>query len=137
MKFYFTDNDGFLISLGSTTDTNLDKHSREGLTITEGVVPDSVVRRPSSVIEVELSRVEEIKQKAHKKILTIAPEWKQRNLIATGLFLTEIIATGGALTSEQQTELDAIKVIWIQIAAIRQASSQAELDGILAKDFNP
>ncbi len=87
--------------------------------------------------EAEAARIERIKAKAMAAILAIAPEWKQRNLIARGLELTEILAAGGSLTSAQQAESDAIKAVWAQISAIRAASDQAEADGTPADQFNP
>jgi hypothetical protein len=81
--------------------------------------------------------VKDLKRKTEQAILTIAPEWKQRNLIARGLELTEILATSGTLTTEQLAESDAIKAIWGQIKAIRAASDVAEANGTAAQDFNP
>jgi len=102
----------------------------------KGVAP----KRPMislSFDEIEAIRILDIKQKANLAILTIAPEWKQRNLIAQGLVFTEIVANGGTLTAEELATNDAIKSIWAQISAIRTASNQAELDGTLAINFNP
>lgn len=87
--------------------------------------------------QVDAARRDEIKQKAQAAILKIAPEWKQRNLIARSVELAETLATVGALTTDEQAELDAIKAVWNQVKAIRTASGQAEADGTRAADFNP
>lgn len=110
-----------------------------GETALPGPPPADLVpaQPPMSAEEAEASRIVQIKAKANAAILAIAPEWKQRNLIARGLELTEILAAGGSLTSAQQAESDAIKAIWAQISAIRAASDQAEADGTPADQFNP
>jgi len=87
--------------------------------------------------EIEARRIADIKQKAGAAIVALLPEWKQRNLIARGLELTDKIANGGTLTTAEQAESDALKVQWAAVTAIRTASNTAETSGTLAADFNP
>jgi len=102
---------------------------------------DSITATPIDQLPVKpldnITRIHEIKRKASDAIVKIAPEWKQRNMIARGLELTNKIATGAALTSAEQAESDAIKAIWVQIEGIRAASNQAETNGIPVDQFNP
>lgn len=89
--------------------------------------------RPPEVLEQE--RTDFIKKEASKRIKAIYPEWKQRNMTAAGLVLTEKLASGGTLTAEEQVQSDALKAAWAQIDAIRQTSNQAELDGTALEDI--
>lgn len=85
----------------------------------------------------EEGRIQTIKQEAATRILAIAPEWKQRNMLARSIELHEIMTTGGTLSPEQQTELDQIRAIWSHIKSIREQSDQAEISGTDPTDFNP
>lgn len=67
---------------------------------------------------------------------TNMPEWKQRNYSARSLELVRIEAEGGTLTSEQETELNAIDAIWGRIKAIRTASDTIETDIDAAADHD-
>jgi len=83
----------------------------------------------------EAARVQAIKQAASEQILAIAPEWKQRNMLARSVELHEVMTSGGALTTEEQAELDAIRAVWAQIKTIRQKSDLAEADGTQPQDI--
>jgi len=65
-----------------------------------------------------------IKVEANRRILEIAPEWKQRNMLARGL---ELQSVGPAnWTESQQTEVAALQAIWDNIKAIRGRSDELE-----------
>lgn len=67
----------------------------------------------------------EIKQEAYDAIVAQIPEWKQRNLIARSVELTEK-KFDTSLTAEEQTELDALKVDWGWVKQVRANSDAAE-----------
>lgn len=60
---------------------------------------------------------------AERRILAIAPEHSQRNAIARSVELTEILASGGMLTAEQETERAHLRGLWAAVSAIRAASN--------------
>ena len=67
---------------------------------------------------------ENVKAEAMRRILAIAPEWKQRNLTAQAVVLAK---KGEAnWTADEQAAWDAGEAIWTQIAAIRVASDAIE-----------
>ena len=68
-----------------------------------------------------------IKAEAGKRILLVAPEWKQRNLIARAVELRDIMDDRW-LTAADQGEKDAAAVVWGQIKAIRAHSDSLEAD---------
>ncbi len=68
----------------------------------------------------------EAKIEAGRRIITLAPEWKQRNATARGVELTDKKASGGTLTADEQAEVDAMKALWVAISAIRAASDDLE-----------
>lgn len=68
-----------------------------------------------------------IKTEAGKRILAIAPEWKQSNVTARAIELRNIKDVR-MLTSEEQSELDAAQTLWDQIRALRAYSDQLEAE---------
>lgn len=67
-----------------------------------------------------------IKAEAHRRIVAVCPEWRQRNMTARGLELTR---RGEATwTAEEQAEVAAIEAVWIWIKAVRQASNALEAE---------
>lgn len=80
------------------------------------------------------SRKNGIKQKAGDAITAILPDWKQRNLLARAIELTDPTLT---LTTAQSTELQAIRDKWAEVRVIREASDAAEIAGTSVADFNP
>jgi hypothetical protein len=78
----------------------------------------------------------EAKVEAGKRIITILPEWKQRNLLARTAELIEEKADGGTLSSDEDTELTSMKALWIRIKAMRTASNaiEAEIDGLSTRE---
>lgn len=68
----------------------------------------------------------DVKAHAMRRILSIAPEWKQRNLNARATEITLMIAEGQTLDDATQNERATIEAIWASIAAIRAASDALE-----------
>lgn len=75
----------------------------------------------------------DIKAEAERRILRIAPEWRQRNAIARGLELLEKRDGGTALTAAEEAERAAIQGMWSAIKAIRARSD--ELERTLPDDY--
>ena len=77
--------------------------------------------------------VDQVKAEAQRRILTIVPEWKQRNLTARGT----VLAKKGEpnWTAAEQTEWDAGEAIWAQVEAIRAASDVLEATAPIPQDF--
>ena len=69
---------------------------------------------------------DQIRAEAARRILEIAPEWRQRNLTARAAELALKIGDGLALTTEEQAERAAGQLIWDKIKAIRAASNVLE-----------
>lgn len=77
--------------------------------------------------------VQQVKDEAQRRILRIAPEWKQRNLTAQAVLLAQ---KGSAnWTAEDRAAWDAGEAIWIRIAAIRATSDQIEAMEPIPQDF--
>lgn len=70
--------------------------------------------------------IAEIKMHAREIILTRYPEWKQANMTARSVELTEKLASGTALTVDEQGEIAAMKNVWAWIKTIRVASNERE-----------
>lgn len=70
-------------------------------------------------------RIEEIKREAYDRIVTILPEYKQRNGLARALELQNEARTR-ALTTEEEAELADFKTLWSQLKAVRADSDAAE-----------
>jgi len=68
--------------------------------------------------------VEGVKREASKRILGIAPDYKQRNMLARSV---EFLRIGEAnLTQEQRDEVLAMELIWETIQIIRARSDAIE-----------
>lgn len=78
-----------------------------------------------------------VKQEASRRILQLAPEWKQRNATARGLeFARKMIRNGpNALTSEEEAEEVAIIALWTEVKRLRTVSDQLEAMDPLPQDF--
>lgn len=66
-----------------------------------------------------------IKNQAASRILAIAPEWKQRNLLARSVELQDV-QRQRILTDAEVAENDEIKRVWGQVQAIRTYSDALE-----------
>lgn len=54
-----------------------------------------------------------------KKIIALANEDKQRNMLASAIFLLNKKMDGELLTAEEITELDNFKIVWQQVKDLR------------------
>jgi uncharacterized protein YeaC (DUF1315 family) len=77
--------------------------------------------------------VEGVKREASKRILSIAPDYKQRNMLARSV---ELLRIGEAnLTQEQRDEVLAIELIWETIQMIRAKSDLIEAMDPIPPDY--
>ena len=83
----------------------------------------------------EVGRPRRVKAEARKRILAIYPEWKQQNLTARAVELVELKHDNTTWTSAEQTEADAIKVIWEWVKSVRTASDDLEAQNPVPADF--
>lgn len=77
--------------------------------------------------------VSAVKAEAARRILAIAPEWKQRNMTARGV---ELLSLGRENWS--QTDIDeaaAMQVVWSRIKAVRAASNALESMDPIPADY--
>ena len=81
----------------------------------------TITNQPTARIKAEL--VQQTKAVAKDKIEQLLPEWKQRNLLARGIELTN---KGNKRTAEEDTEVEALQSQWDAIKAIRSASDSIE-----------
>ena len=93
------------------------------------VVPltaDELARRRASAVEA-------VKQEASRRILAIAPDYRQRNLLARSV---EFLRIGEAnLTPEQRDEVLAMELIWETIQIIRARSDAIESMQPIPSDY--
>ncbi|MFN3254043.1 hypothetical protein [Roseibium album] len=75
----------------------------------------------------------EVKEEAKRRILEIAPEWKQRNLTARA---AELAIKGTAnWNEEEQAEVTAGQAVWDMVKAIRAASDVLEAMKLIPLNF--
>lgn len=80
------------------------------------------------IVETPEALTAAVKAEARRRILALAPEWKQANLTARAV---ELVRKGEAVWTEAETaEVAAIEAVWAAIKAIRAASDilEAEVD---------
>lgn len=112
---------GKRISITSKKAQDIEK---EWADIDNKIKEDKIARLPTDV-----------KSVAHKKIVAILPEWKQRNQLARTLELLDKKSAGSALTVEEQSEVDDIRAQWGRVQAIRSYSDTLEDE--LARSEDP
>lgn len=100
----------------------------------EAVTPTAVVRTwtvraksPQEVAGMREAKVAEVKAQAATRILSLYPEWKQRNLTARAVVLLRI-AQDRAWTSEEAQESAALEAAWAAVDAIRGRSNEIEAE---------
>lgn len=75
----------------------------------------------------------DVKAEAYRRIVALAPEWKQRNMIARGV---ELVRVGESnWTDVQQAEVNAMDAIWATIKDIREASDALETMDPIPVDY--
>lgn len=84
-------------------------------------------------IQYREDQIRKVKEEANRRIVQIAPEWRQRNMIARGVELTSI--GKDAWTQEQLDEYQSIEVVWTTIKMIRAKSDEIELMNLIPEDF--
>lgn len=80
--------------------------------------------RPSDVA-LRAMRIGQVKQEAARRILDLAPQWRQRTAIARGLWLERKARLEG-LTENERAEEAALLALWDAVGAVRAASDQLE-----------
>ena len=75
-----------------------------------------------------------VKQEASRRIITICPEWKQRNLTARAAELAIKGVTNW--TAEEQAEHAAGQAIWDQIKVVRARSDELEAMDPIPADYS-
>ncbi len=70
-----------------------------------------------------------IKELAGEKILAIAPEWKQRNMLAGAIGLVEV---NGARSQAQEDKLKEYQAVWKRVEVIRGHSDSLEAQVVKA-----
>ena len=101
--------------------------------VQNGVLVDNYVD-PNLEAMLEEGRVQSIKQEAERRILAIAPEWKQRNMLARSAELADKKGSG-PLTPDEIAEENAMRAVWAQIKEIRRKSDLAEAQGTQPDDI--
>ena len=95
-----------------------------------------VVQDGRTLAEAKDERLAMVREEAGRRIVEIAPDFKQRNLTARAAELALRVAVGGpALTPDELAEIAAGQGVWNTIKAIRVASNAAEV-AILAATTN-
>lgn len=83
-----------------------------------------------SVTEIRAQKIQTIKADAYKIITTHYPPWKQSNMLARWLELSEVIDK----TPEQQAEMDTYRAVWAWVKSIRIQSDTFEQEVINTVD---
>lgn len=97
---------------------------------------DGVVKFVHTLEAAPSPTIDDVKSEAHRRIIDLCPEWKQRNLTAQAVILAKQVADGEALTVEQQAAWDAGQALWAQIAAIRAKSDAIETMSPIPHNFS-
>jgi hypothetical protein len=98
--------------------------------ITTATPPDSRYAEFAAAVirgEVVPNRIAAVKWEAGRRILSVIPDWKQRNLLARSIELTRV-ANKSPTELAEQTAIDAL---WSYAKAVRAASDTFEADPAL------
>jgi hypothetical protein len=84
----------------------------------------------SNLVDITLNerRIAAIKAKAGEIINSVAPDWKQRNMLARSIELVNL-ANDREYTVEEQAELDELNAFWSWVKLVRATSNAAETEG--------
>lgn len=110
---------------GNATDWSRWDNPPRPLEAGETCVPADSLDAVKSAGQRVAEQIADIKKQAMIAILAIAPEWKQRNMMARSLELERKDRKQG-LTAEEQAEIDAMESVWAQVKAIRTQSDADE-----------
>lgn len=78
-------------------------------------------------------KADQVKQEAGRRIVAIAPEWQQRNMLAR---IAELLRIGETnLNAAEQAELAAIEAIWTTIKGLRAKSNVLEAMDPIPLDY--
>lgn len=121
---YTNEQGGILVEQENGTDLYLDSGPEYDRVVAE-MAPTPFAPPPPDVSDVKFE--------AMRRILEIAPEWRQRNLTARAVVLTQ--KGQASWTVEEQAEWDAGMVLWQQIEAIRAASDAIEAMTEIPQDY--
>ena len=83
--------------------------------------------------QAKAERVAAIKEEAGRRIVSLLPEWKQRNLTARAAEL--LYKAKSSWTAAEKAEWTAGQELWDQVKAIRAASDAAEA-AVMAAESN-
>lgn len=67
-----------------------------------------------------------VKQEAYRRIVEIAPEWKQRNMTAQSVALLSKLQDGGTFTTDEKAAMVSNMAVWAQVKVIRAKSDLLE-----------
>jgi hypothetical protein len=76
--------------------------------------------------ELRANKIKAIKTEAYNHIISVADDIKQRNMLATALYLVNKKVDGDILSQEEVTTLDNIQHLWGVIANERVTSNNRE-----------
>lgn len=82
-------------------------------------------KTPEEIAGMRAAKMAQIKAEARRRILRRFPEWKQANMTARGVELTNI-RHSRAWTAEERAESDALANAWTGIKAVRTRSDELE-----------
>lgn len=103
-------------------------------TVYEVVDIDEVESHIWSIPDLRNMVVAETKAEAGFRINTLAPDFKQRNMIARGVELTDVVVGGGSLTAPEVAEKAALQGAWDYVKAVRAASDTIEAEILASAD---
>ena len=81
---------------------------------------------PKDINQIKDNLKQQIKKTAEGKILSILPEWKQRNCMARMLELQNKKLEKEVLTTAEENEYNSLKNVWNIVKVIRKASDANE-----------
>tara|TARA_R110000803_G_scaffold25615_4_gene61183 strand:+ start:915 stop:1424 length:510 start_codon:yes stop_codon:yes gene_type:complete len=90
------------------------------------VEPTRVTKQQTVIALTSEERIDQIKQEANGRILNIASELKQRNLLAHSVEMERNYRLAETPTAEQLATAEAAEIIWTSIKAIRAHSNAME-----------
>lgn len=83
---------------------------------------------PRPLEQIRAMHIATIKSLARSIILERFPEWKQANMTARGTELSFTLASGVALSSDEQVEVAALQTAWVWIKSVRAHSNTLEAE---------